>query len=86
MQLTLDILTAQGLTDLRAALHEGEPGNARGEVVARLHLGADQAPQVRLGRDFELDGELADQLAKIEGLANVTLTTRSAASPLRLVA
>ena len=43
-------------------------------------------PQLRLGRDFELDGELAERLAQVDGLANVSLTSRRGPSHLRLVA
>ena len=57
----------------------------RGEVLARLRIG-DGDPLVRLGRDFELDGELAERLTHIDGLANVSLTSRRAPSPLKLVA
>ena len=41
---------------------------------------------LRLGRDFALDGELAERLVLVEGLANVALTTRRGPSHLRLVA
>ena len=65
-------------------LREGETG--RGEVLARMCLGEAVEPLLRLGRDFELDGEIAERLAQVEGLANVSLTTRRASSHLRLVA
>ena len=65
-------------------LTDGEPG--RGEVLARLRIGEGEEPQVRLGRDFDLDGELVDRLAQIEGLANVALTPRRGAAQLKLVA
>ena len=41
---------------------------------------------VRLGRDFELSGELVDQLASLPGLENVVLKPQGARSHLRLVA
>ena len=44
-------------------------------MLARLCIGEAREPLVRLGRDFALDGELAERLAQIEGLANVSLTT-----------
>jgi DNA polymerase-3 subunit alpha len=84
MVLTLDVLTTEALQELRLALRDGEPG--RGEVLARLHIGAATDPTVRLGRDFDLDGELAERLAQIDGLANVSLTTRRGQPNLRLVA
>jgi DNA polymerase-3 subunit alpha len=84
MLLTLDIGTPEALQELRLALGEGEAG--KGEVVARLRIGEGDDPLVRLGRDFALDGELAERLAHIDGLANISLTTRRASASLRLVA
>ena len=86
MLLTLDVHDVESVAHLRAALRDGEPGSGRGEVIVRLHLGDGQVQSARLGRDFELDGELADQLAHIEGVHNVALTTRRGAGHLRLVA
>ncbi len=84
MVLTLDVRTPEALQELRLALGEGDPG--RGEVLARLILGEGKDPLVRLGRDFDLDGELAERLAHIDGLANLSLTTRRTQTNLRLVA
>ena len=84
MMLTLDVHTLEALHELRLALPEG--GEGKGEIVARLCIGGNAEPRLRLGRAFELDGELAERLAQIEGLANVSLTTRPGPSHLRLVA
>ena len=84
MLLTLDVHTPEALQDLRLALHEGEPG--RGEVLARLRIGGQHDPVLRLGRDFALDGELAERLAHVDGLANIALEPRRGPSRLRLVA
>jgi DNA polymerase-3 subunit alpha len=84
MLLTLDVTAPEALAELRLVLSEGEAG--RGEVLARLVLGDARTAQVRLGRDFALDGELAERLASIPGLANVSLTTRRGSTHLRLVA
>jgi DNA polymerase-3 subunit alpha len=84
MLLTLDVRTAEALQELRLALGEGQPG--RGEVLARLVIGEGREPLVRLGRDFELDGELAERLAHVDGLANISLTTRKGPAHLKLVA
>ena len=84
MLLTLDVHTAEALQELRLALSESEEG--RGEVLARLRISEGPDPLVRLGRDFELDGELAERLAHIAGLANVSLTARRTQPSLRLVA
>ena len=65
-------------------LQPGEPG--RGEVLARLRTGGASEPLLRLGGDFQLDGELVERLATVEGIGNVTLTARRGADHLRLVA
>jgi len=84
MLLSLDVHTPEGLRELRDVLVEGEPG--KGEVLARLRIGNSAEPLLRLGRDFDLDGELVERLLLIPGLSNVSLTTRRGASHLRLVA
>ena len=84
MLLSLDVHSAEALQELRLALSEGEEG--KGEVLVRLCIGESAEPLVRLGRDFALDGELAERLVQIEGLANVALTSRRGPSHLRLVA
>ena len=84
MLLKLDILRPEALPELALLLQRGADG--RGEVLARLRTGTGQEPLVRLGRDFQLDGELAERLASVEGLANVSLTARRGAGHLRLVA
>ncbi len=84
MLLTLEVHSLDALAALRAELDEGEPG--RGEVRARLCVGRSPEPQLRLGRDFQLDGDLVERLLHIDGLANVALTTRRSGSHLRLVA
>ncbi len=84
MVLKLDILRPEVLPELAMLLHRD--GEGRGEVLARLRTGTGQEPLVRLGRDFHLDGELAERLASVEGLANVSLTARRGAGHLRLVA
>ncbi len=84
MLLTLDVEHETALRELALALVPGAAGC--GEVLARIHAGEGQAPLMRLGRDFALDGDLVDRLASIEGLANVTLVPRRGKSHLRLVA
>ena len=41
---------------------------------------------VSLGSNFQLDGDLAERLAEIEGIANVALTAKRGGGHLRLVA
>jgi DNA polymerase-3 subunit alpha len=84
MRLTLDIDRAEAVQELALLLEQGEDG--RGEVLVRLRLDDGQAPLVRLGSSFRLDGETAERLAGIEGLANIALTARAARDHLRLVA
>ncbi|HEY6815488.1 MAG TPA: DNA polymerase III subunit alpha [Croceibacterium sp.] len=84
MTLTLDVHSAEALQELRLSLRKGEPG--KGEVVARLCIGESDEPRLRLGRDFVIDGELAERLAAVEGLANVSLKPQRGSPTLRLVA
>jgi DNA polymerase-3 subunit alpha len=84
MMLTLDVYTIEAVQELAAMLTRDAPG--RGEVKARLHLDGQAAPLMRLGRDFALDGELAEKLAEIAGIANVSLTAQRGGDHLRLVA
>ncbi|MGC1270574.1 MAG: DNA polymerase III subunit alpha, partial [Croceibacterium sp.] len=87
MQLSCEIHSVEALQQLRLALAEGEPGNGKGEVLVRLNIGQDRDPLVRLGRDFVLDGELAERLAEVAGLSRVALRPqRPGGGNLRLVA
>jgi DNA polymerase-3 subunit alpha len=84
MLLKLDVLRPEALGELAMALPGG--GEGRGEVIARLRTGKGHEPLVRLGRDFLLDGEVAERLASIDGIANVSLSARRGTANLRLVA
>ncbi len=84
MVLTCDIERAEALAELAAVLTGGAEG--RGEVLVKLRTGTPAEPVMRLGRDFLLDGELAERLALIEGLGNVSIIARRSSSHLRLVA
>jgi DNA polymerase-3 subunit alpha len=84
MLLKLDILRPEAAGELAMLLVGGAEG--RGEVQARLCTGGEVEPVLRLGRDFQLDGDLAERLASVEGIANVSLTARKGAGHLRLVA
>ncbi|WP_427967431.1 DNA polymerase III subunit alpha [Altererythrobacter sp.] len=84
MILTLDALSVEALRDLKLELGAGEEG--QGEVIVRLMLPDGETPQLRLGRQFMLDGDLAERLAAIEGLENVELKPLRARANLRLVA
>ena len=84
MVLTCDVERAEALAELAAVLTGGAEG--RGEVLVKLRTGTPAEPVMRLGRDFLLDGELAERLALIEGLGNVSIIARRSSSHLRLVA
>jgi DNA polymerase-3 subunit alpha len=84
MELRFDVLRPDVLSELALLLQPGEPG--RGEVIARLRTGKGHDPLVRLGSDFHLDGELAERLASVDGLANISLSARRGGANLRLVA
>ena len=84
MLLTLDVERIEAVQELALVLPRR--AEASGEVLARLLLPDGQRPVLRLGRDFALDGELAERLAPIDGLANISLTARRGGDRLRLVA
>ncbi|MFT4026140.1 MAG: DNA polymerase III subunit alpha [Novosphingobium sp.] len=84
MILTLDIASVEAVGQLALALPPGPEG--RGEVKVRLRTGLTEEPLLRLGHSFALDGELAERLAGIEGLSNISLTASNRPAHLRLVA
>jgi DNA polymerase-3 subunit alpha len=84
MLLTLDVEREEAIGELALRLEPGEAG--RGEVHARLHLEGGEIATLRLGRSFKLDGDLAEQLATLAGISNVSLTARRSSDHLRLVA
>ena len=84
MLLKLDVLRTEAIQELALVLRPVPA--ATGEVQARLRTGGAEEPILSLGSNFSLDGELAEQLAGIEGLANVALTAKRDRGHLRLVA
>ncbi|WAT18524.1 DNA polymerase III subunit alpha [Aurantiacibacter sp. MUD11] len=84
MQLTAEITDATAIAALKDMLELGRAGH--GEVVLHLRTGEAHEPQVLLGSDFALGGELVDKLATIPGLANVALKPIRGVGHLRLVA
>lgn len=83
MELRLEVHTPEALQELALLLVPGAPG--KGEVLARLRTASGVQPLVQLGRDFHLDGELAEQVAGIEGITAVALAAKRGPA-LRLVA
>ncbi|MHA6317542.1 DNA polymerase III subunit alpha [Altererythrobacter sp. CAU 1778] len=84
MLLELDVTSPEALAELALALPTAP--DAKGEVLVKLRIGSEDEPCLRLGRNFALDGESAERLASIEGIANIALSARRGASHLRLVA
>ncbi|PZT87156.1 MAG: DNA polymerase III subunit alpha [Citromicrobium sp.] len=84
MILTLDILDVAAVESLQRELSEVADG--KDEVVVTLRIGGELEPTMHLGRAFSLDGELAERLASVPGLAKVQLDKRRGGSHLRLVA
>ncbi|MEQ1639739.1 MAG: DNA polymerase III subunit alpha [Novosphingobium sp.] len=84
MVLKLDVLLPDAFAELAGMLVGGADG--RGEVIVRLRTGSGEEPLVRLGRDFQLDGDLAERLASLEGVANVALSAKRGTGHLKLVA
>ena len=84
MILTLDILDVAAVDALQRELADLPRG--KDEIVVTLQIDEDQQPAMRLGREFALDGELAERLANVPGLAKVQLDKRRGGSHLRLVA
>ena len=84
MLLTLDVTDPSAIDTLQAELAEARGG--KDEVLLTLRTGGEEEPIIRLGRDFALDGELAERLASVAGLAKVQLDKRRGGTHLRLVA
>lgn len=84
MVLRADVTSLDAIAELKLELAK-EPA-AQGEVHLRLILGEGEEAHVRLGTDFVLNGDLAERLAEMAGLANVTLTPARGRANLKLVA
>ena len=89
MVLSLDVDLPEAFGELALILQAGMQGagnaTGKGEVLARLRTGSGEEPELRLGRDFALDGELAEKVAAIAGVRNVSLAARRGAPQLRVV-
>jgi len=84
MELTLEIDRPEAVAELALLLQPGAEG--KGEVLVRLRTGTGKEPLLRLGRDFQLDGEVAEHAALIAGVHAVSLSARRGPGHLRLVA
>ncbi|MCA0911267.1 DNA polymerase III subunit alpha [Qipengyuania gaetbuli] len=83
MIMTLDVLDGSALEELKAELLAAMGG--QDEVLVTLRTGEAADPVMRLGRNFSLDGELAERLASVPSLAKVQLDKRRGGAHLRLV-
>lgn len=84
MILKADVTSVDAIAQLKLELSKSE--GVQGEVLLRLILGEDQDAHIRLGTNFVLNGELAERLVEVEGLANVALTPVRGRANLKLVA
>jgi DNA polymerase-3 subunit alpha len=84
MILKADVHTLDALAELQLELATGK--DAPGEVLVRLILGPDDEAHMRLGSNFILDGDLAERLSGVEGIANVALEPQRGRAKLKLVA
>ncbi|HSF11732.1 MAG TPA: DNA polymerase III subunit alpha, partial [Erythrobacter sp.] len=88
MELTAEIASVEALLELQVELDvaQGDRPTGSGEVVVSLALADGGRAQMRLGRGFVLNGELAERLAAVDGISNVALVPLRRRSNLRLVA
>jgi DNA polymerase-3 subunit alpha len=88
MELTADIASVDALRELQIELQaaQGERPTGMSEVVVRLALGDGGQAHVRLGCNFVLNGELAERLAAVDGIAKVALVPLKKRGNLKLVA
>ncbi len=84
MVLELEVVSAQAFAELALMLPSVAPG--RGEVIARLNAGSGEPVQMLLGRDFALDGDLAELIGTLDGVRHVALSAKRGPANLRLVA
>ena len=75
MILKADIVSINALSDLKLELATDAKG--QGEVLLCLILGPDEEAHVRLGSNFMLSGDLAERLAAVEGIENVSLEPKT---------
>ncbi|GAA0766462.1 DNA polymerase-3 subunit alpha [Erythromicrobium ramosum] len=88
MELSAYIASVEALRELQIELAaaQGERPTGSGEVLVRLMLADGDQVQMRLGSNFVLNGELAERLAAVEGIAKVALVPLKKRGNLRLVA
>ncbi len=83
MRLSLEVSDGEAFRALAELLPQGEKG--KGEVIARLRTQSGNDPLMRLGDAFALDGELAERVQDIPGIAKVALSAIPQGRHLRLV-
>ncbi|MEY2943815.1 MAG: polymerase subunit alpha, partial [Pseudomonadota bacterium] len=82
MVLNLEVRRAEVFPQLVTLLRPGAAG--RGEVLVHLRGADGMDAHLRLGRDFALDGDLAEAIAQMDGVAHVALSAKR--TNLRVVA
>lgn len=88
MQLRAEIASIEALLELEIELDQAtlDKPKSNGEVLVQLRLADGGQVPVRLGRNFALNGELAERLADVAGISNVELVPLKPRGNLRLVA
>ncbi|MEM6266018.1 MAG: DNA polymerase III subunit alpha [Pseudomonadota bacterium] len=88
MRMKLEINRLDALTELQVELSDDAvtTPEGHGEVLAVLVLDQGKSAHIRLGRNYTLDGDLAERVAEIEGIGNVTLEPIRGSARLKLVA
>lgn len=84
MLLSLNVADEAALSRLVAEVSQAD--EATGEILALLTLEEGEPVTMRLGRNFQIDGDLGERLSAIQGLDNVQVAARNGTNRLRLVA
>ena len=84
MELRLEIDRIEAISELSLLLPRDD--KASGEVFARLRTGGSREPLLRLGSNFQLDGEVVDRISAVDGVHHVSLGARRGPANLKLVA
>jgi DNA polymerase-3 subunit alpha len=82
MTLSMEVSRPEVFGELATIL----PRGGMGSVEVLLKTGGEREPRLRLGRDFMLDGDLAEVIAGLDGVAHVSLKPTRSGAHLRLVA
>ena len=84
MELRMEVERPEALGELAMLLPRADTGT--GEVIVKLLTEGALQPTLRLGRNFQLDGDVAELVSGVEGVHHVALAAKRSAAHLRLVA